>query len=174
MSEICALCGGPVNPYDVGTYKQVSGWVHGKKRDSMTLREDTGKFAHEYCVNKAKSGQAPDQPDLFGEDFIDYSKESENDPSPAEIEELLDKSSLGTPEAKALIATVSDEDAAKVVQRSREMGELIEPTEPGQHRVFKHADGRTCIQDNDGIWYTPYDAGGEGPDCDRPHVEEYF
>lgn len=67
MSEPCDFCGGPVNPFDESTYKQVTGWVHGKKRDSMTLRADTGKYAHTACVLKAKGGNAPDQPDLFGE-----------------------------------------------------------------------------------------------------------
>lgn len=39
----------------------------------------------------------------------------------------------------------------------------------GQHPVFRHEDGVTCIQDENGVWYTPYDAGGEGPNCERPH-----
>lgn len=34
----------------------------------MTLREDTGDYAHQHCVDKAKKGQAVDQPDLFGDD----------------------------------------------------------------------------------------------------------
>ena len=70
MSEPCDFCGGPVNPHDESTYKQVTGWVHGRKRDSMTLREDTGKYAHTHCIVKAKAGQPIDQPDLFGEDPV--------------------------------------------------------------------------------------------------------
>jgi hypothetical protein len=65
-SEPCALeCGNPVNPYDEGTYKQVKGWVHGKKKDSLTLREDTGLYAHQHCVLKVKEGQSIDQPSIF-------------------------------------------------------------------------------------------------------------
>lgn len=79
MSEPCYFCHGPVNPHDLNAYKQVVGWVHGKKRDSMTLREDTGKYAHEGCVNKAKAGQPVDQPDLFGEDAVVTAKESGED-----------------------------------------------------------------------------------------------
>lgn len=33
----------------------------------MTLRQDTGKFAHQGCINKARAGQSPDQPDMFDE-----------------------------------------------------------------------------------------------------------
>ena len=62
----CALgCGNPVNPFDESTYKEVAGWVHGKKKDSLTMREDTGRHAHESCVLKLKVGQAPDQPSMF-------------------------------------------------------------------------------------------------------------
>jgi hypothetical protein len=65
MSKPCAVCGGPVNPHDEGTWKQVLGWVHGKRKDGMTLREDTGQYAHDPCIAKMRSGQAPAQPDLF-------------------------------------------------------------------------------------------------------------
>jgi hypothetical protein len=37
------------------------------------------------------------------------------------------------------------------------------------HPVVRHSDGVTCIKDGNGVWFTPYDAGGEGPNCDRPH-----
>jgi len=67
MTKPCDLCGGPCNPYDESSYKQVAGWVHGKKSDSMTLREETGKVAHEKCILKAKAGIAPDDADLFEE-----------------------------------------------------------------------------------------------------------
>jgi hypothetical protein len=67
--DICALgCGKPVNRHDESTYKQVRGWVHGKRKDSLTLREDTGEYAHEDCVKKTKEGQTVDQPSLFGDD----------------------------------------------------------------------------------------------------------
>jgi hypothetical protein len=62
MTEDCALdCGNPVNPHDAGTWKQVIGWVGGPRKDSMRLREDTGRYAHDHCVAKAQQGQAPDQ-----------------------------------------------------------------------------------------------------------------
>ena len=64
MSEPCALCRGPVNPHDIGTWKQVIGWVGGPRKDAMTLREDTGYYAHDSCVQKAKGGQSADQPSL--------------------------------------------------------------------------------------------------------------
>lgn len=87
MSESCYFCAGPVNPHDEGTYKQVTGWVHGKKRDSMTLREDTNKYAHQHCVIKAKGGNAPDQPDLFGDDKV---REVTTDTNDRLFEEVFD------------------------------------------------------------------------------------
>lgn len=61
----CALgCGRPVNPHDQSTWTEVQGFVHGSKKDGLTLRENTGRFAHDACVRKARSGQAPDQPSL--------------------------------------------------------------------------------------------------------------
>jgi len=66
MAEECALgCGNPLNPHDEGTWKQVIGWVGGPRKDSMRLREDTGKHAHAACVEKAQQGQAPDQETMF-------------------------------------------------------------------------------------------------------------
>lgn len=68
MSSVkCFFCPKPVNPHDLGTWKQVTGWVGGPRKDAMTLREDTGEYAHESCILKAKAGQTPDQPDLFEE-----------------------------------------------------------------------------------------------------------
>lgn len=68
MSEDCALgCGNPVNPYDQGTWKEVRGFVGGPKSDSMRLREDTGRYAHNACVQKVAEGQTIDQPSLFGD-----------------------------------------------------------------------------------------------------------
>ena len=74
MSVPCSFCGGPVNPHDIGTWKRVQGWVHGPKADSMTMREYTGEYAHDHCVKKAKTGQAPDQPDMFKATPPDYGK----------------------------------------------------------------------------------------------------
>jgi len=66
MSEECALgCGKPVNPHDISTWKEVRGWVGGPRKDSMRLREDTGRYAHDHCVAQMQKGQAPDQQQLF-------------------------------------------------------------------------------------------------------------
>ena len=67
MTDTCALCSKDLNPHDVGTWKEVKGWVGGPRKDSMRLREDTGKFAHDHCVAKLQSGQAVDQPSLLGD-----------------------------------------------------------------------------------------------------------
>lgn len=67
MTVKCFFCGGPVNPHDLGTWKQVTGWVGGARKDSMTMREDSGEYAHDHCVNKARMGQAVDQPDMFSD-----------------------------------------------------------------------------------------------------------
>lgn len=64
MSENCVYCGKPVNPFDSSTWKLVTGWVGGPKRDSMRLREDTGKYAHNHCIQKLATGQAVDQPEI--------------------------------------------------------------------------------------------------------------
>jgi len=65
VSEQCALCGNDLNPYDAGVWKEVKGWVGGPKKDSMRLREDTGRHAHNGCVQKLQQGQAVDQPSLL-------------------------------------------------------------------------------------------------------------
>lgn len=53
-------------------------------------------------------------PESAEEYDVDYS-------DPAAIEDLIERSSLGTPEAKAARATVSDERAARVVARAHEL-----------------------------------------------------
>lgn len=69
----CSLgCGNPVNPHDAGTWKKVTGYVGGPKKDSMRLREDTGEFAHDHCVAKLIEGQAVDQPSMF--DITEHAK----------------------------------------------------------------------------------------------------
>lgn len=64
MSINCFFCKGPVNPHDLGTWKQVAGWVGGERKDSMTMRDDTGEYAHAACIEKARKGQPADQPSL--------------------------------------------------------------------------------------------------------------
>lgn len=68
MNERCDFCDDLVNKDDSETWKQVKGWVHGKKADSMTLREYTGRFAHAGCIAKVKVGQAPDQPSMLDDE----------------------------------------------------------------------------------------------------------
>lgn len=34
------------------------------------MRQDTGHYAHNHCIHKAKNGNAPDQADLFGEEPV--------------------------------------------------------------------------------------------------------
>lgn len=61
----CALCGGDVNQHDPETWKEVTGWVGGPRKDSMRLREDTGRYAHNPCVRAAVQGHPADEPTLF-------------------------------------------------------------------------------------------------------------
>jgi hypothetical protein len=69
MSEECALgCGKPVNPFDAGVWKEVRGFVGGPKKDSMRVRQDTGRYAHDSCVAAHQAGQAVDQPSLLDND----------------------------------------------------------------------------------------------------------
>lgn len=63
----CDLCGKSVDQDSPYVWKQVIGWVGGPRKDSMRLRQDTGKFAHDTCVAKLQLGQAVDQPSLFEE-----------------------------------------------------------------------------------------------------------
>lgn len=62
----CAICDQDISLRpDVEVYKEVKGWVGGPKKDSMRLREDTGRVAHADCVAIMAIGQDPTQPDLF-------------------------------------------------------------------------------------------------------------
>ena len=65
MNDLCKLCGKEVNPHDPETWKEITGFVGGPKKDSMVLRTDTGNFACSSCIHKAKLGQAPEQNSLF-------------------------------------------------------------------------------------------------------------
>ena len=65
MTTQCKLCGKDINPHDAASWKEVTGFVGGPKKDSMVLRTDTGKFACTPCIHKAKVGQAPEQTSLF-------------------------------------------------------------------------------------------------------------
>jgi hypothetical protein len=37
------------------------------------------------------------------------------------------------------------------------------------HDVYTHRDGVSCVLVEDGTWFVPYDAGGEGVPCEREH-----
>jgi hypothetical protein len=65
MTTQCKLCGKDINPHDASSWKEITGFVGGPKKDSMVLRTDTGKFACGPCIHKAKVGQAPEQNSLF-------------------------------------------------------------------------------------------------------------
>lgn len=70
--ELCFFCREPVRRMahqgqQDNTWKQVIGWVGGPKKDSMRMREDTGEYAHDECVQKVMSGMPPEQKDLFEE-----------------------------------------------------------------------------------------------------------
>lgn len=67
FGTLCDLCGHVLNVNDPKVWKQVSGWVHGPKAHGLTLREYTGLFAHDACVNKGRAKQAPDQESLLDE-----------------------------------------------------------------------------------------------------------
>lgn len=86
MSLECALCDGPVNPYDESTWKEVMGWVGGPRKDSMRLRHDTGRYAHTHCVAKLQSGNDPASPDLF-ETALQASTPAPIDTLPFEVPE---------------------------------------------------------------------------------------
>jgi hypothetical protein len=61
----CPLCQGPIDLLQRTLWKEVKGFVGGPKSDSMVLRTDTGRMAHDDCIEKAKHGQAPDQETLL-------------------------------------------------------------------------------------------------------------
>jgi hypothetical protein len=61
----CHFCEKELDSAAPDTWKQVVGWVGGPRKDSMRLREDTGLYAHDACVEKSQMGQAPDQETLI-------------------------------------------------------------------------------------------------------------
>ena len=80
----CPFCGRNVAISHPETWKQVVGWVGGPRKDSMRLREDTGQYAHNTCVEKEQQGQAPDQASLL------------DDPTPAPQDEPIQGSESGS------------------------------------------------------------------------------
>lgn len=61
----CHFCKEYVDPEDDETYREVTSWVHGPKRDGGILREQTGRMAHAECVHKIRVGVAPETEPLF-------------------------------------------------------------------------------------------------------------
>jgi len=70
------------------------------------------------------------------------------------IEDLIERSSLGTPEAKALRATVSDEHAARIVARARELAQDF-PHEESVERTcgLRGCPQRTHVYVLEGDWF---------------------
>ena len=65
INSHCPYCNNPVNPTDPNNWKGVTGWVHGAKAHGMTLRENTGWYAHDNCIKKIRAKQSPDQESLL-------------------------------------------------------------------------------------------------------------
>jgi hypothetical protein len=65
---LCHFCKKDVDLDDEELFRQVTSWVNGPKLDGPVLREQTGAFAHHYCIEMLIHGQAPDQEGLFSDD----------------------------------------------------------------------------------------------------------
>ncbi len=87
--NLCSFCGMTVDSGQPHTWKEVRGWVRGPKKDSMTLREDTGRYAHEFCINKAREGQSSDQPELFDDDATAGDSASSSSDNLQVLEQLI-------------------------------------------------------------------------------------
>jgi hypothetical protein len=96
----CILCKMYVDKNDPSSWKQVKGLVGGPKKDSMRLREDTGKFAHDECVKKVSYGQAADQPSIFESDSLTVQTWTPKEP----IEDLFEVDSTTETEADRINA----------------------------------------------------------------------
>lgn len=64
MKECSAGCGKLVDLDAADTHVEVTGWVHGPKKNGLRLAEDTGRVAHGECIELLLAGQSPDQPEL--------------------------------------------------------------------------------------------------------------
>jgi hypothetical protein len=66
----CALCRRPVNPDAKGEYVEQTGWCvnrRGGGTNQLSLRKETGRYAHGGCVRLAVKGIDPErQEGLFG------------------------------------------------------------------------------------------------------------
>lgn len=70
LVSTCCMCFESFTPAELDDpneiYREVKSWVYGKKLQSPVLREQTGRLAHSYCIEKVLDGQSPDQKPLPG------------------------------------------------------------------------------------------------------------
>jgi len=55
---LCFFCKGIVDPDERSTYRSVKGWEGKRKRggaNAITLREETGEYAHAACISLQRS-----------------------------------------------------------------------------------------------------------------------
>ena len=62
---ICTFCPEVVDTDDDANYVEVTSWVNGPKLDGPKLRTQSGRVAHQRCIDNLVRGQSVDQPDLF-------------------------------------------------------------------------------------------------------------
>jgi hypothetical protein len=58
----CALCGKPVAPRAEDTFLEQSGWSHNRSAggsNQLSLRKETGRYAHGACIRLAVRGVDP-------------------------------------------------------------------------------------------------------------------
>lgn len=73
-------------------------------------------------------------------------------PAGATVEARVEASSLGTPEAKALRATVSDEHAARIVARARELEDVEALAEREREALLRTVHMATCYSAMKHTW----------------------
>lgn len=62
----CVLCGNDVTPEQVeDAFIEQTVFVHGPKKNGACLAQDTGRYAHQPCVEKALAGIPADTLTLF-------------------------------------------------------------------------------------------------------------
>ena len=58
MKDACHFCGKPVDPDGRSTYRSIEGWEGRRSKggaNTITLRQETGRYAHSSCVQLAVS-----------------------------------------------------------------------------------------------------------------------
>lgn len=70
MFPVCPFCEEPVDPYEDGTYWEVSGWSPYRRSgggfNSISLRSSPKSYAHEKCVrSQVKKSRSPESDTLF-------------------------------------------------------------------------------------------------------------